>query len=374
MKILIAPDSFKGSLSAEQVALTIKQALEEEWNHLTISTKPMADGGEGTIDAILAATNGKRIQITTAGPLGAPIQTSYALLPSNTAIIETAMHAGLYQIHHEERNPYNTTTYGIGEAILHALDQGCKKIIVALGGSATNDGGLGMLRALGMEAYDQENNLLQGFGKDLLHIHRISFDKLDKRLRSVELEIACDVENPLCGSTGASAIYGPQKGASPEQVDALDKGLLRLATLVKHKTEKEYHHVPGAGAAGGLGFSFLLLGGKLIPGAKLVADTIDLAAHVKDADLIFTGEGQSDYQTLFGKAPGYVATLAEAFQVPVILLSGSLGEGTDQLRKKFAGCFSITNRPMSLEECMKETIPLLSEQTKQLFSLFQTIK
>lgn len=374
LNILIAPDSFKGSLSAEQVALTMKQALEEEWNHLTIQTKPMADGGEGTIDAILAATKGKRIHLTTSGPLGEPIDTSYARLSTNTAIIETAMHAGLYQISEDKRNPYNTTTYGIGEAILHALDQGCKKIIVALGGSATNDGGLGMLRALGMEAYDEENNLLQGFGRDLLLLHRLSFDKLDKRLNSVELQIACDVDNPLCGPTGASTIYGPQKGATPEQVEALDRGLSQFATLVQHLTAKKYHDIPGAGAAGGLGFAFLLLGAKLIPGAKLVADTIDLVSSVKDADLIFTGEGQSDYQTLFGKAPGYVASLAEAYQVPIILLSGSLGDGMDQLREKFAGCFSITNRPMSLDECMNETVPLLKEQTKQIFSLFQTKK
>lgn len=374
LNILIAPDSFKGSLSAEQVANTIREALLEDWQHLSITTKPMADGGEGTIDAILAATKGKRIHLTTTGPLGEPISTSYALLHSDTAIVETAMHAGLDQVPNHLRNPYHTTSYGVGEAILDAINKGCKKVIVALGGSATNDGGLGMLRALGMEAFDKNGNALKGFGEDLLNLDRINLDTLDSRLSSIELQIACDVDNPLNGPNGASYVYGPQKGANSNQMEVLDKRLFHFAQLVENQLQQNFHRTPGAGAAGGLGFAFLILGGKLVPGAKLVADTIDLSSSVKKADLIFTGEGQSDFQTLYGKAPGYIASLGNDYQVPVVLLSGSLGEGTEKLRELFAGCFSIANRPMSLEQCLEDTIPLLKEQTKQIFSLIQTIK
>lgn len=374
MNILIAPDSFKGSLSADQVARTIQEALLEEWDHLSITTKPMADGGEGTIEAILAATKGKRIQLTTSGPLGNSIQTSYAILSSNTAIVETAMHAGLDQVPEHLRNPYKTTSYGVGEAILDAINKGCDKIIVALGGSATNDGGLGMLSALGMKAFDDKGNILKGFGQDLLYINRISFDELDERLSSIELHIACDVDNPLVGTHGASFVYGPQKGANYQQIETLDHRLAHFAKLVESQLHKEFQHIPGAGAAGGLGFAFLVLGGQLVPGAKLVANTIGLTSLIKEADIVFTGEGQSDFQTLYGKAPGYIANLGKQYNVPVILLSGSLGEGLEKLRTVFSGCFSIANRPMPLDACIKDTIPLLKEQTKQIFSLIQSIK
>ncbi len=373
MKIVVAPDSYKGSLSATEVAHTIKTAIQESGNHEVI-TKPMADGGEGTIEAILSATSGEQIQISTLGPLGESIETSYAIINQTTAVIETAMHAGLYQVPDDKRNPDLTTTYGMGQAILDALDRGCQQIIIGLGGSATNDGGLGLLQALGLQVFDKNGNPLDKFGNDLLHIDAVQLDDLDPRLQDVKFRIACDVDNSLCGELGASAVYGPQKGATPEQIHLYDKALHHFANLLETQLDNNWQHTPGAGAAGGLGFAFLSLGAKLESGASLIAEAINLKQSIEVADLILTGEGQSDEQTLYGKAPGFVAELAKKFNKPTILLSGSLGGNTAKLRKHFAGCFSIVNQPLSLEECMDNTSTLLKEQTMQIMTLIQAMK
>ncbi|WP_163578875.1 glycerate kinase [Gracilibacillus saliphilus] len=373
MKIVVAPDSYKGSLSATEVANTIKIAIQTSGSHEVI-TKPMADGGEGTIEAILSATSGEQVQISTLGPLGTTIQTSYAIINKTTAVIETAMHAGLYQVPNGKRNPDLTTTYGMGQAILDALDKGCQQIIVGLGGSATNDGGLGLLQALGLKAFDKNGNPVDKFGKDLLHIETVQLDDLDPRIQDVDIRIACDVDNPLCGKLGASAIYGPQKGASSEQIQLYDNALNKFAHLIEDHLHHHWQQVPGAGAAGGLGFAFLALGGQLESGASLIADAIHLEQSIEAADLIFTGEGQSDEQTLYGKAPGFVAETANNYNTPTILLSGSLGGNTAKLREHFAGCFSIVNQPLSLAECMENTSTLLKEQTLQIMSLIQAIK
>ncbi|UOQ85065.1 glycerate kinase [Gracilibacillus salinarum] len=373
MQIVVAPDSYKGSLSATDVAETIKQAIEALGDHNVI-TKPMADGGEGTIEAILSASSGEEIQLSTSGPLGETIQTSYAIIDQKNAIIETAMHAGLYQVTEDKRNPDLTTTYGMGQAILDALDKGCKKIIVGLGGSATNDGGLGLLQALGLEAYDEDGNTVDIFGKDLLRITSVNLEKLDPRLAKIDLRIACDVDNPLCGELGASNVYGPQKGATTDQIRQYDQALDQFAKLIENQMGTTFKDIAGAGAAGGLGFAFLTLGGSLQSGAKLIGEAIALPEAIKQADLVITGEGQSDEQTLYGKAPGYVAELANNYHVPAVLLSGSIGGDTTKLRKHFAGCFSIVNRPLSLAECMSNTSALLSEQVKQIISLIQAYK
>ncbi|MGP4041500.1 glycerate kinase [Gracilibacillus sp. D59] len=372
MKIVVAPDSYKGSLSATEVAYTIKIAIQACGDHDVI-TKPMADGGEGTIEAILSATSGEQVEISTLGPLGNPIETSYAIINKTTAVIETAMHAGLYQVPHEKQNPDLTTTYGMGQAILDALDKGCQQIIIGLGGSATNDGGLGLLQALGLKAFDKNGKQLDKFGKDLLHTDSVQLDDLDPRLKHVDFRIACDVDNPLCGKLGASSIYGPQKGATPEQIRLYDEALHHFANLIETHLDNSWQQTPGAGAAGGLGFAFLTLGAKLESGASLIADAINLEQNIKEAELIFTGEGQSDEQTLYGKAPGFVAELANKYDTPTILLSGSLGGNTAKLREQFAGCFSIVNKPLSLAECMDNTSTLLKEQTMQIMTLIQTM-
>ncbi|MDX8044529.1 glycerate kinase [Gracilibacillus sp. S3-1-1] len=372
MKIIVAPDSFKGSLTATEVAYTIKDALLQSGEHQVI-TKPMADGGEGTIEAILSATDGERVQIRTLGPLGNGIHTSYAIIHETTAVIETAMHAGLYQVPAEQRNPDNVTTYGIGQAILHALDKGCRQFIIGLGGSATNDGGLGMLQALGLKAFDHSGNTLDKFGKDLLHMDSIQLEQLDPRLSQATFRIACDVDNPLCGQLGASNVYGPQKGATPEQIPLYDQALHHFANLIEAQLTDNYQDIAGSGAAGGLGFAFLALGGKLQSGSGLIADIISLEQSIKTADLVFTGEGQSDEQTLYGKAPGFVAKVANKYQVPVILLSGSLGNNIDKLSNHFAGCFSIVNKPLSLAECMTNSKSLLREQSQQIIHLIDVL-
>ncbi|RCW74808.1 glycerate kinase [Saliterribacillus persicus] len=371
MNILLAPDSFKGSLSSMEAAKIMREAIKEICND-EVTIKPMADGGEGTIEAILSATEGKEIQLTCSGPLGNSIQSSYAIIDGNTAIIETALLAGLTQVPNEKRNPEYTTTYGIGEAILDGLERGCTSFIIGLGGSATNDGGLGMLQALGLRAWDEDGNTLTGFGSDLKNIHKISTEHLDPRLDEISIKVACDVDNPLCGPNGASYIYGPQKGGTAEQVEFLDKALDNFGSLLEKDRNLSLKTIPGAGAAGGLGFALLALGGELVSGAQLIAQATLLEETLKKSDLVITGEGQSDQQTLFGKAPGYIADLANKHDIPILLISGSLGDDSDKLREKFNGCFSIVNKPLSLEACMEHSSELLAKQTKQIITLIHS--
>ncbi|GCD84071.1 glycerate kinase [Parageobacillus thermoglucosidasius] len=374
MNIVVAPDSFKGSLTSPQAANIVKQAILDLHYGDTVITKPMADGGEGTVDALLASSTGDRIEVTCTGPLGSKIKTYYAILQNNTAVIEVANIAGLVQVPPSQRNPDVTTTFGLGEVMKDALDKGCKSFIIGLGGSATNDGGLGFLQALGMKAWDKEGKEAGIFGKDLLEVNQVSFDRLDPRLKHITIKVACDVDNPLCGEKGASAVYGPQKGASSKQIPIYDEALARFAALIEKQQGKALHNVKGAGAAGGLGFAFLALGAKLISGAELVAEASNLKEAIKQADLVITGEGQSDEQTLYGKAPGYIADLAQTYGVPTILISGSLAGNLDVLRSKFHGCFSIITQPLTMEECMDQAKTLLYNQTKQVMHLIHSLK
>jgi glycerate kinase len=254
-----------------------------------------------------------------------------------------------------------------------ALDKGCTSFVLGLGGSATNDGGLGMLQALGVKTWDINGDELGPFGFDLLQVAKVSLAELDARLSSVAIKVACDVDNPLCGGKGASAVYGPQKGATADQVDLYDKALNRYGDLIESEINKSYKNTAGAGAAGGLGFALLAIEAELVSGAKLIAGGANLEAYIKCADLVFTGEGQSDAQTLYGKAPGYVADLAATYGVPVVLLSGSLAGDLDVLNEKFAGCLSIVNKPLSLETCMENAAGLLFDQTKQVMHFWRSI-
>ncbi|MGJ9457945.1 glycerate kinase [Oceanobacillus sp. CF4.6] len=366
MNIIIAPDSYKGSLTASKVAETMKKAVIDINNTHAVMLKPMADGGEGTIDAMLSSIKGERISIDCTGPLGEKITTSYAILDSKQAVIELATVSGLVQVPTDKRNPDYTTTFGLGEVIRDALDKGCTSIIIGLGGSATNDGGLGMLLALGMKAWDEKGNKLKGFGADLHRVKKVSFADLDVRIPATDIKVACDVNNPLCGSEGASVVYGPQKGASQSQVYEYNKSLDAYGSLIEKATEKSLKDFPGAGAAGGVGFALLAIGADLVSGAKLLATTMQLEEAIKNADIVITGEGQSDEQTLYGKAPGHVALLAKKYEVPVVLVSGSLTGDLNILRERFSGCFSIINKPLTLEQCMAQAESLLYEQTKQV--------
>ncbi|GGJ54291.1 glycerate kinase [Virgibacillus salexigens] len=374
MKIVLAPDSFKGSLTSLEAATTMKQAIQSIDEQATISIKPMADGGEGTVDVLLASTKGEKVPITCTGPLGTPIHTYYAVLKNNTAVIEIANIAGLTQIAKSRRNPDITTTYGLGEVIKAALDRGCTSFIIGLGGSATNDGGFGLLQALGMRAWNHAGSQLGIFGKDMLAVKDICFSDIDPRLRKVHIQVACDVDNPLVGDRGASAIYGPQKGATKEQIIMYDKALSTLGKRLEVELNQDFTTVQGAGAAGGLGFALLAIGAELTSGAALIGKASGIDHAIRQADLVITGEGQSDEQTLYGKAPGYIVEVANKNKVPAILLSGSLSGDLAALREKFDGCFSIITSPSTVEACMENADRLLFNQTVNILHLIQNLK
>lgn len=374
MNIVVAPDSYKGSLTSLQVAKTMRDAILEIAPDDEVTMKPMADGGEGTLDCLLNTTNGKRVLIKCTGPLGEKVNTFYGITPCGTAIIEGANIAGLVQVPDDMRNPDVTTTYGIGEVIVDALNQGCQSFIIGIGGSATNDGGLGMMIALGMTAFDKAGNILDGYGIDLLKVDKVDFTNFDARVAHINIKVACDVDNPLCGRKGATFVYGPQKGTIIEQIGLYDRALDKYSDLIENELKVSFKNVQVAGAAGGLGFAFLTIGANLVSGAKLLAQTIKLEKVIKNADLVITGEGQSDEQTLNGKAPGYVAWLAKKYNVPVILISGSITGNGEVLRERFSGCFSIINEPLSLEKSMKHAKELLFNQTKQIIHLMKMIK
>ncbi|WP_088007436.1 glycerate kinase [Indiicoccus explosivorum] len=369
MRIVIAPNAYKGSLSAVEAAEAMEAGIRQVHPAADIVMKPMADGGEGTLDMLIASSGGERVPVSVTGPLGVPIETAYGLTGTGTAVIETARIAGLSQVPAELRNPDRTTSRGIGEVILDALDRGCRSFIIGLGGSATADGGLGMLSALGAEAFDTEGNKLEGFGRDLLAVAELKLRGLDQRLADSELKVACDVENPLCGEYGAVKVYGPQKGATPWQIERYEDAMNAYRLLAEREFGLDLHRIPGAGAAGGIGFALLALGADLLKGAELLCCAIGLEEEIRRADLVLTGEGQSDRQTFYGKGSGHVSVLARKHRVPVILISGSLAAETETFHRHFDGCFSILNRPMTAETAMAEAGKLLAQQTAQVMKV-----
>jgi len=375
MNVLIAPDSYKGSLSAIDVSLITKKAFTNVFEDINCVTAPMADGGEGILDTLLFSTSGQEVHLKATGPLGDKISTVYGVSgDGETAIIEMAKVAGLPMIPKDQQNPLLTTTYGIGEVLLHAMKQGYRKFIIGLGGSATNDGGLGMLQALGARFTDQNGGSLQPIGASLAHIHEVDFSGISPTLQECDIQIASDVENPLCGKEGASHVFGPQKGATPEQIEELDQGLAHFASKVEEHLGQSYQRTPGAGAAGGLGFGLLVIGSQLYSGAKLVADQIQLENNIEKADLIITGEGQSDFQTRYGKVPSYVGKRAKEHGKPCVLIAGSLGEGIEQLDDLFVSYHSVMNKPMSLEEAMENVEDLLYETAANIAKLVKAFK
>lgn len=375
MKIVISPDSFKGSMTSEQAGRAMARACREVFPDEEPILKPMADGGEGTLDTLIFSTKGKRLQEKSTGPLGDEIEAAYGVLgDGKTAVIETAQVAGLTQVPVDRRDPYFTTSRGLGELILRVIDDGFDSILIGLGGSATNDGGLGMLQALGARFLDRSEIEVEGFGKNVLEVARVDLSGLDDRLNGVTIRVASDVVNTLCGEKGASHVYGPQKGATQEQILLLDTALDHYSTLIEKETGLSLKEKPGAGAAGGLGFALMTIGAELVSGAELVGKAIDLERSIAGADLVLTGEGQSDEQTLFGKAPGYVAEIAAKHQVKTVLLSGSLRGELDALHEKFAGCFSIAKGPMPLKACMDSGEQLLYEQTKNVLHFIQSLQ
>lgn len=369
MKIVIAPDSFKDSLSAQGVADAIALGLAQVWPEAQLVKCPMADGGEGTVESVLAACQGQLRRTKVRGPLGAPVDAAWGWLPhSHTAIIEMAEASGLQLVATDQRDACISSTYGTGELIGAALDAGAQRVILAIGGSATNDGGAGAMQALGVKLLDGNGQALAPGGLALAQLARIDLAQLDPRLADVRFDIAADVNNPLCGPHGASAIFGPQKGASPAQVEQLDQALAHFADHCAQVLDKDVRDEPGSGAAGGLGFAAkAFLGAQFQAGVEVVAELVGLAAAVQGANLVITGEGRFDAQTLRGKTPFGVARIARQQGVPVIVIAGTLGEGYQALYEHgIDAAFAVTSGPMTLQQACSEAPRLLQERASDI--------
>ena len=370
MKIVVAPDSFKGSMTAAQACEAIAAGLRKAIPAAEIVSVPMADGGEGTVDALVASTGGRRVSARVTGPLGEPIMAVYGILGDDqTAVIEMAAASGLPLVPPAKRNPLVTTTYGTGELIRRALDEGCREIIVGIGGSATTDGGAGMAQALGVRFLHEGQAIEEPMNGALMgQVDAADVSGLLPAARACRFTVACDVNNPLLGPKGAVYVYSPQKGATREQCAILEANMKRYIDVVEKAVGRHVRGVPGAGAAGGLGAGLMaFLDARLTPGIDIVLAHSGLAHRVKGAALVITGEGQIDYQTAFGKTPSGVARVAKAEGISVIALAGSVGEGADKLVDiGIIACFSICPGPMTVEEAMGRGAELLESAAERL--------
>ncbi|MFZ5937467.1 glycerate kinase [Pseudomonas sp. HS6-2] len=374
MKIVIAPDSFKDSLDAAGVARAIALGLGEALPAAELVECPMADGGEGTMEAIVAASHGELRRLTVRGPLGERVEAGWGwLAESRTAVIEMAQASGIQLVPSGQRDACRSSTWGTGELIAAALAAGAQRIVLAIGGSATNDGGSGMLRALGLRLLDAGGQALEEGGLALARLAHIDASDLDPRLAEVQVDVAADVDNPLCGANGASAIFGPQKGANPEQVQALDQALGHFADHCAQLLGKDVRDFPGCGAAGGMGFAAkAFMGARFRPGVEVVAELAGLDALVQGADLVITGEGRFDAQTLRGKTPMGVARVAKRHGVPVVVLAGTLGEGYQQLYAHgIDAAFALANGPMTLEQACANAAQLLQDRAGDIARVWQ---
>lgn len=377
-KVLIAPDKFKGSLSAPEVSDSIARGLRAVVPDVQIDQAPMADGGEGTVEALVSATGGRLAQAQARGPLGDPVDASFGLLGSDeTAVIEMASASGLVLIPADRRDPLRASTFGTGELLLAALEAGATRIILGIGGSATNDGGAGLAQALGFRLLDDQGRDLEPGGGALDRLARIDPSGRDPRLNSVQIAVACDVNNPLTGPQGASRIFGPQKfppdrPPSSETIDQLDHNLAHLAEIIARDLGVDTTSIPGSGAAGGLGGGLVAFaGGRLEPGIDLVIDAVKLADRLSGVCLCLTGEGRLDGQTASGKTAVGVARLARHLGVPTIALAGSIGEGAEAvLDQGVSAYFSICPAPMSLEDALNQAPQLIEHASEQIFRAF----
>ncbi|WP_181346831.1 glycerate kinase [Thalassobacillus sp. CUG 92003] len=375
MKCVLAPDSYKGSLSAFEVSKSMERGVKRVFPHSEIKSLPLADGGEGTVDSLITITRGTTFYEEVTGPLGEKVKAKWGILgDGKTAVIEMAEASGITLIPEADLNPLLTTTFGTGELIKSALDHGCSKIILGIGGSATNDGGAGMATALGAEFFDEQENRIPQGGQALQKLNKISTDNLDPRLFSIEIVAACDVENPLCGPNGASAIFGPQKGATQEMVMELDQSLNNFGLKVQEYLNTDIMNEKGAGAAGGLGGGLMaFLNAALVPGIDLILDTINFEEELKDADLILVGEGKTDKQTAYGKAPMGVGMRARQYEIPVVCISGSLSEGHHILVDKgIHAFFSIANSPSTLKNLSENASQLVEETVKNVMEVYKS--
>lgn len=374
MRVVIAPDSFKGSCSAPRAAAALAEGLRAGWPELAPDLLPIADGGEGTVEALVSATGGRLVEAEARDPLGRPIKATYGVLgEGNTAVIEMAAASGLPLLTEAERNPELTSTLGTGDLIRHALDLGCRRLLLGIGGSATNDAGLGMAVALGTRLYSEAGIELEPSGAALSELASLDLSELDPRLAETEVLVACDVTNPLFGPHGAAHVYAPQKGASPEQVARLDAGLARFAEVVRRDLGLDLAELPGAGAAGGLGAGLVAFcGARLSPGADLVLDTVHFEERLAGARLVITGEGKLDAQTAYGKAIARVAARAKLLEIPVVAVVGSVEADTAALaRLGLAAALPLVQGPITLELAMRDAEALLQAAGERLAQLLR---
>nr|WP_263324583.1 glycerate kinase [Neobacillus sp. Marseille-Q6967] len=378
MKILVAMDSLKGSLSSMEANEAIREGFLNLNSDFVVETVPVADGGEGTVEALVYATGGNFIETVVTGPIGQPVNARYGILGDGvTAVVEVAEACGLPLLSQDERNPLLTTTFGVGELILDAIDKGCHEIIIGLGGSATNDAGVGMLQALGYRFLNREGNNVGLGGGELSHIVKIDVEDVPEQIRNVSFRVACDVSNPLYGETGAAYIYGPQKGATPEMVQQLDEGLKHFAAVVFDQIGLDLQKISGAGAAGGLGAAFAgFLGAGLESGVKLILNQARLNEKLQGVDLVITGEGKLDGQTSMGKAPAGIAQLGKQNGIPAIVLAGDISDGNPTLHESgITSYFTIVGGPVNLEKAMqpevtRENLRRTAEQLGRVLKAF----
>lgn len=355
MKVVIAIDSLKGSLSSMEAGMAIKEGVLAAQPDAEVIVKPLADGGEGTTDALIEGMNGERIDLTVTGPMHTPVDAYYGYLKdTNTAVMEMASAAGITLVPDSEKNPLLATSYGVGEIINDAIQRGCRNFIIGIGGSVTNDGGIGMLKALGVRFLDENGEDAGEGGQALAKVARIDVSGMNPLLKECHIQVACDVNNPLCGENGSTYVYGPQKGVTEDMKKTLDEAMAHFAKVTSETLENDYMNTPGAGAAGGLGFAFLAyVGATLTPGIELILDAVGLEEELSGADVVVTGEGRLDFQTAMGKAPVGVARLAKKYNAKVIAFAGSVTkEATACNKEGIDAFFPILRSVCTLAEAM----------------------
>ncbi len=369
MKIVIAPDSFKGSLTAAEAAEAIETGFRAVYPDAEYVKVPMADGGEGTVQSLVDATSGTIIAQLVSGPMGDMVAGFFGILGDRqTAVIEMAAASGIHWVRPKERDVFLASSFGTGQLINAALDRGCDKLIVGLGGSATNDGGIGMMKALGAQFFDQDGVQLAADVRALLQLASIDLQYLDPRLDKTEIVVACDVDNPLCGENGAARVFGPQKGATEEDIAVLDQALTRYGDILSANAGRDIASEPGAGAAGGMGAAFIgLIDAVLKPGVDIVIEIVDLANSLVDANLVITGEGRVDNQTIHGKTPTGVAKVAKSCNLPVICITGSVEDGADFTHQLgIDEIYSVTEGDYDLTEVLIEAEHKLTQAAQKI--------
>ena len=374
MKVVVAIDSLKGSLSSMEAGLAIKEGVLAAQPDAEVIVKPLADGGEGTTDALIEGMNGERIDLTVTGPMHTPVDAYYGYLrETNTAVMEMASAAGITLVPDKEKNPLLATSYGVGEMIIDAIQRGCRNFIIGIGGSITNDGGIGMLKALGVRFLDEKGEDAGEGGQALAKVACIDLSGLNPLLKECHIQVACDVNNPLCGPNGSTYVYGPQKGVAEDMKKQLDKDMEHFAKVTANTLGKDYRNTPGAGAAGGLGFAFLsYIGASLTPGIELILNAIRLEQELSTADVVVTGEGRLDFQTAMGKAPVGVAKLAQKYHAKVIAFAGSVTKDANACNKEgIDAFFPILRGVCTLDEAMepahaRENMTAAAEQVFRL--------